>query len=100
MFGTKREVLDAARSRIGTKPDTYYHHIYGEKEAGGTGWLYLSGVPFEQIGFKTTLSTKAYPEFTTGFLYSVPAIFVLWPTFLLGLSHITRGREEKIKKEG
>lgn len=94
VFGTRREVLEAARARLVKRPDAYFPHIYGEREAGGTGWLYLAGVPFDKIGFNTNLSTTAYPEFTTGFLYSVPFIFVLWPTFLFGLSRITR-REGK-----
>jgi len=103
-FGEKREILAAARARISAYPDRYVQHIYGEREAGGTGWLYLSSVPFEQIGFRTDLSTTAYPRFTTGFLYSVPVIFVLWPTFLLGLNHISRRNAEKsstkAEKEG
>ena len=71
-------------------------------EAGGTGWLYLSAVPFEKLGFKTNLSTIAYPEYTKGFLYGVPIVFVLWPTFLAGMSLLTRRKEElshKVEEE-
>jgi formate dehydrogenase iron-sulfur subunit len=28
-------------------PGRYLDHVYGEKEVGGTSWMYLSGVPFE-----------------------------------------------------
>jgi formate dehydrogenase iron-sulfur subunit len=28
-------------------------HVYGESEAGGTAWLYLSAVPFAQLGLPT-----------------------------------------------
>ena len=47
MFGTRRELITEARRRIAETPDMYYNHIYGETEAGGTSFLYLSPVPFE-----------------------------------------------------
>jgi len=47
----------------------------------------------EKIGFRMDLGIKPLPEYTTGttgFLYSVPFVLVLWPLFLLGLNLITR----------
>ncbi|MDY6842909.1 MAG: 4Fe-4S dicluster domain-containing protein, partial [Thermodesulfobacteriota bacterium] len=85
-FGTRREMIDEANSRIYQEPEKYVHQIYGEYEVGGTGYLYLSSVPFDQIGFKTDLGTIAYPKFSTGFLYSVPIVLLLWPAFLMGVS--------------
>jgi len=99
LFGKRREVLEEAKRRIYTEPEKYYNHIYGELEVGGTGWIYLSSVPFEQIGFATNLGITPYPEFTKGFLYSVPVIFILWPSFLLGINHLTK-RKEEIKMGG
>jgi Fe-S-cluster-containing dehydrogenase component len=87
--GTRRELIREARKRIAEKPDQYVDYIYGEHEAGGTGFLYLSGVPFDEIGLKTSIQTKSYPELSKGFLYSVPTIFVLWPAILLGLKEAT-----------
>lgn len=92
-FGTKRELVKEARRRIYKEPGKYVDYIYGEADVGGTSWIYLSGVPFDQIGFKTELGTVAYPEYSTGFLYSVPIVLILWPAFLMGLSYLTR-REE------
>jgi Fe-S-cluster-containing dehydrogenase component len=89
-FGKRRDLLEIARKRIYENPDDYYHHIYGEHEAGGTGWLYLSPVPFEQLGFRTDLGTDAYPELTKEFLYAVPVILTLWPAFLYGMSNATK----------
>jgi formate dehydrogenase iron-sulfur subunit len=99
IFGPRRELLEEAKTRIYQKPQEYVHHIYGEYEVGGTDWLYLSAVPFEQIGFKTDLGSTAYPEFTTGFLYAVPIVLLLWPAFLTGVSYITK-REEGIRTRG
>ena len=85
MFGKRRELLEEARSRIYNDPENYYHHIYGEEEVGGTGVLYLSSVPFEDLGFRSDLGKVPYPEFNKTFLYSVPIVLILWPVFLLGL---------------
>ncbi|MEZ5071054.1 MAG: 4Fe-4S dicluster domain-containing protein [Bacteroidales bacterium] len=89
-FGSRRELLAEARRRIQENPDMYYDGIYGEKEAGGTGFLYLSPVPFEELGLNTRLQDKPYPELTKGFLYSVPSIFILWPAMLLGIHNATK----------
>jgi formate dehydrogenase iron-sulfur subunit len=90
VFGTRRELIVEARRRINENPELYYDHIYGEHEAGGTGYLYLSPVPFEEVGFNTTLQKSSYPALTKGFLYAVPSIFVLWPALLLGLQQATK----------
>jgi len=95
LFGTRRDLVEEARRRIYREPEKYVNHIYGELEVGGTSWIYLSAVPFEQIGFKTDLGSVAYPEYSTGFLYSVPIVLILWPAFLMGLSYLTRREEEK-----
>lgn len=95
VFGTRRELLAEARRRIAQNPDQYYDHIYGENEAGGTSFLYLSPVPFEELGFNTNIQNSSYPELTKGFLYSVPSIFVLWPMILLGIQDATKRLNRK-----
>ena len=96
LFGTRRDILEEARTRIYKNPSGYVHHIYGEHEVGGSCWLYLSSVPFEQIGFRTDLGTTPPPEYTQGFLYSVPFVLVLWPIFLLGVNRITHKEDREI----
>ncbi len=93
VFGKRRDLIEMARTRINEDPDSYYHEIYGEHEVGGTGVLYLSAVPFEELGFRTDLGTRAYPEYNKTFLYSVPAVLILWPAFLLGLHSATEERK-------
>jgi hypothetical protein len=93
-FGPRRELIREARMRIAENPAMYYDGIYGENEAGGTGFLYLSPVPFEQIGLNTKIQKKSYPELTKGFLYSVPSIFILWPAMLLGIHNATKKNAE------
>ncbi len=98
-FGTRRELIAEARRRIAESPEMYNDEIYGEHEAGGTGWLYLSPVPFDEIGKKTNLQKSSYPELTKGFLYSVPTIFVLWPAMLLGLHKASKTNQQETENE-
>lgn len=73
IFGERDELLATAKERIAANPDTYINHIYGENEVGGTSMLYLSSVPFEQIGFPklgseaVTVNTEAVMEKTLPF---------------------------------
>lgn len=85
VFGKRSELLEIARQRIYQNPGKYVSHIYGEHEAGGTSWLYISSVPFEELGFPATVGEEPYPEKTRNFLTSVPFVLALWPVFMLGL---------------
>jgi Fe-S-cluster-containing dehydrogenase component len=95
MFGTRVQNLEIARHRIYSHPDEYVHQIYGEHEVGGTGYIYLSAVPFEQLGFRTDLGRTPYPEYTREFLYAVPSVLFGVPAFLLALSALTDKREPR-----
>ena len=95
LFGKRGELLDIARKQISDHPTKYVKHIYGENEVGGTNMLYLAGVPFEQLGFRTDLGTTPYPEYTKTFLYSVPLALLLAPAFMLGLRQATKGKNDK-----
>ena len=90
VFGNRRDLIKEAHRRIHENPELYVDHIYGEKEAGGTGFLYLSSVPFNELGFNTEIQKTSYPRLSKGFLYSVPTIFVLWPAILLGIQEATK----------
>jgi hypothetical protein len=46
-FGRRSDLLKVAHERIKRNPGRYIDHVYGEKEVGGTSWMYLSAVPFE-----------------------------------------------------
>jgi formate dehydrogenase iron-sulfur subunit len=95
VYGTRRELISEARKRIAENPDLYQEHIYGETEVGGTSFLYLSSVPFEELGFNTNLQKASYPSLTKSFLYSVPAVDVLVPSVLLGIHAATKIKQNK-----
>ena len=71
LFGNREEILKEAHNRISNQPEKYVHHVYGEKEAGGTSVLYVSSVPFADIGFPD-IDTKAYPSLSKAAIHSVP----------------------------
>ncbi len=50
-YGPRDAMLAEARKRIADNPKQYVNHIYGEKEAGGTGVFYMAAVPFASLGF-------------------------------------------------
>jgi len=49
-FGKRADILEEGRRRIRTKPNLYIPHIYGEHEVGGTSWVYLSSISFQEMG--------------------------------------------------
>ena len=75
-FGDREQLLEEARWRIEHNPGKYHPAIYGEKEAGGTSWLYLSPVPFTDLGFPGNIPETPYPEFTEQALGSVPPLII------------------------
>jgi len=80
-FGDRQALIAEAEARILEAPDTYVSHIYGQEEVGGTSWLYLSPVPFEELGFPevepepvTGLSEAVATFGTAGLATSVSAV--------------------------
>lgn len=98
-FGKRRDLLTEAKQRICENPDIYNHHIYGEHEAGGTGILILAGAEMNEMGLKTDLENSSYPALTKGFLYSVPSVFVLVPSLLLGIHQATKNQFKEEENE-
>jgi len=96
-FGKREDMLHLARERIRKYPGRYVDHVYGEHEMGGTSWLYLSGVPFRDLGMREDLGTTPAPELTSGALATVPMVVALWPVLLTGIYAISK-RKEKISK--
>jgi len=92
--GERDELIAEARRRIRENPDQYYDHIYGLQEVGGTSVLYLSAVPFEEIGLRTYLPHEPMPMLTWRALSLVPDIAAVGTVLLGGIWWITHRREE------
>jgi hypothetical protein len=94
-FGKRDQLLKLARERIRKYPGRYVDHIYGEREMGGTSWLYLSAVPFKEIGLREDLGVTPAPALTAGVLNAVPMVVGLWPVLLTGIYAINK-RNQKV----
>jgi len=99
VFGERQELLREAEKRLGAEPAKYIHHIYGEQEVGGTSVLYLSALPFEQLGLPTNLPRDPMPLLTYRVLSKIPNLVTLGGTLLGGLWWITKRREEVAKQD-
>ena len=98
-FGKRTDLLKIARERIRRNSNRYVDHIYGEHEMGGTNWLYLSGVPFKDVGMREDLGVTPAPDLTAGALSAVPMIVGLWPVLLTGVYAISKRKEKVAQKE-
>jgi len=98
-YGPRDGLLEIAQNRISRQPDVYIDHIYGTEEMGGTSWLYISHVPFSEIGLREDLGVKSAPELTSGALAAVPVVVGLWPVLLGGVYAINKRKDEVAKSE-
>jgi Fe-S-cluster-containing dehydrogenase component len=105
-FGKRADLLEEARTRIYQNPAKYVHEIYGEDEAGGTSWLYISDVSSASLALPQDIVKKSYPEMADGALSAVPFVVTLWPPLLMGLYTFSKrvgdvaGRENTSKGAG
>jgi formate dehydrogenase iron-sulfur subunit len=69
--------------------------------------MYLSSVPFDQVGFDTKLGTHPIISYVKDFLAIVPMVLCIWPALFTGfylLAHRKNARQQddqtvKSKKE-
>jgi formate dehydrogenase iron-sulfur subunit len=93
-FGDRDDLIREAQARIEAEPEKYVNHIYGLTEVGGTSVLYLSAVPFEELGFRTNLEQIPLPSLTWQALSKIPTILTVGGVFLYGIWWITNRRTE------
>lgn len=98
-FGEREELADLAWRRIGAAPDKYVRHVYGEKEVGGTAWMYISNVPFEKLGFPINLGQTPYPHYTSAALSVIPAAVIGVGAAMGGIYWIAKRRDELAKAQ-
>jgi Fe-S-cluster-containing dehydrogenase component len=91
-FGRRDELIAEARHRIYGQPGRYVPHIYGEEEAGGTSWLYITDIDLEALGLPIEVPTTPYASLASGALSMVPFVLTLWPPLLLGLYTFSQRR--------
>lgn len=92
-FGNREELLTEGRARIAGTPNKYVDHIYGEKEAGGTSWLYLSPVPFEKLGFPA-LPSEPVTINASRAMGLVPPVLLAVAATMTGVYWLTKRRNK------
>ncbi len=91
-FGARPALLAEAHARIAAHPETYVDHVFGENEAGGTAMLYISDVPFAELGFRTAVTQRTVPSYTWQVMEKIPFVAGGLAVVLTGASILTRRR--------
>lgn len=99
LYGGRNHLLAEGLKRIAAEPGKYVHAIYGQEEVGGTSVLYLSPVPFAQLGFDARLGRGPLPALTMRALDKAPSVLTVGGVVLAGIWWITNRREEVRAKE-
>jgi hypothetical protein len=94
-FGRRSDLLEEAKTRIYTNKGKYVPHIYGEHEAGGTSWLYLTDVELDKLAFRTDVPHTEIPGLVSGALGAPPFVMTLWPPLLMGIYAFSKKRGGK-----
>ncbi|HUN65002.1 MAG TPA: 4Fe-4S dicluster domain-containing protein [Bacteroidota bacterium] len=93
-FGDRDDLLKEAYARFAAEPGKYVNRVYGLEEVGGTSILYISGIPFENLGFNTKLQKAPMSLLTWNALEKVPSVFTVGGVLLYGIWWITNRRKE------
>jgi len=92
-FGKRGDLIEEAKRRVWAAGSRYVRHVYGEHEAGGTNWLYVSDVDFARLDMKVTVDDASYPQLVRGALGIPPFVMTLWPPLLMGLYAFSHRKE-------
>ncbi|MDR3176551.1 MAG: 4Fe-4S dicluster domain-containing protein [Desulfovibrio sp.] len=93
-FGKRNDLLRLARERMRTHPARYVPHIYGEKEAGGTSWLYIAPTAHTALG-QQELGASPLPQRSAGIMEAACMTAGIAPV-LLGGAYLVRRRRDEI----
>lgn len=99
VFGERDELIREARRRIDASPGSYVDYVYGLREAGGTSVMYISNVPFEQLGLPMNVPKEPIPQLSWRVLSQIPKYSVAASVVLFGIYWITARRTEVARFE-
>jgi formate dehydrogenase iron-sulfur subunit len=99
MFGNREDLIAEARKRINETPGQYINDIYGLTEAGGTSVLYISAIPFGELGLPMNVPKEPIPDLSWRVLSQIPKYSVAASAVLFGIHWITSRRTEVARFE-
>jgi len=92
-FGPRDRLLAEAARRIASDRVRYVPAIYGAEEGGGTSILYVSDVPFEELGFPV-VTREPLPTYTWRVLGKLPGLVIGLGAALTAVEAVIRRRME------
>ena len=98
-FGERAALLAEAKRRLAESPKTYFNHIFGEHEVGGTSTLYLVTKAPAEAGLPTNIPRDSMPQLTWRVLGKLPQIIPVWAVVLGGLYWLTERKHEVKRHE-
>ena len=99
MTGPREAMIGLARKRLAEDPESYFPHIYGLTEAGGTDVLYIGPISPTELGLPA-LGEHPLPALTWSALKHVPDVAVFGSVLLGGLHWFTKRKEQVALNEG
>jgi formate dehydrogenase iron-sulfur subunit len=100
LFGERDDLIAEAEARLQAHPDKYVPHIYGKEEAGGTNVLYISHIPFEELGMPSLGEAPVQERSEQIMERATPAALVGMLVGLGGLYWVVKRRNEMMAKKG
>lgn len=95
-YGPRNEIIQLAKERISLYPNRYENYIYGEKEVGGTSWVYIGNKKMWELGMpklKLSPAPGVSESIQHGiFAYFVPPIALY--SLLGGIMWLTKKRSD------
>jgi Fe-S-cluster-containing dehydrogenase component len=98
IYGKRDDLLREAKARLAAHPDVYVQKVYGEHDGGGTQCLYISHIPFENLGLPV-LGAESTPTLQRTIQRSVYKGFAA-PIALYGLLGFVMLRNRRKEGEG
>ncbi len=99
VFGKRDALIQQACATIHEFPEKYTNQIYGLTEAGGTSVLYLSAVPFVELGFPAQVRHAPYSDLTWKVISQIPNVCTAGGVFLLCSWWIIRRRMKLLEEK-
>jgi Fe-S-cluster-containing dehydrogenase component len=98
IFGKYTDLMAEAKKRLADHPDRYVNKIYGEHDGGGTQVLYLSHVPFEDLGLPV-LSEEPVPKMSRELQHGIYKGFIAPAALYVILGGVAFRNRRKSKDE-
>ena len=96
-YGKRTELLTIAKQRIEDPKIKYVKEVYGENRVGGTSMLYLSAIPFDQLGF-ADVPNESPADLSQEIMHMTPQVAGTVATVLTGIYLFTRRREKALAR--